>query len=175
MTKTGAERTVDLSAHLVGVLKVAIAGRKAGRRRAKVVSLSGEPRADARPQGPWLFYPELGAVPTRQDTWRVTKSAQRAMTQALESAGLPGHFTLHGLRHTFGSGLVSRGYSLAYVQQQMGHASIRQTVDCYGSWLPVRVPGAVDALSAATAPEGLGHFLDTKPASGGEKRRKAAK
>jgi hypothetical protein len=36
----------------------------------------------------------------------------------------------------------------------MGHASIQMTVDIYGSWLPIRCQGAVDALSAAAAPNG---------------------
>jgi hypothetical protein len=44
----------------------------------------------------------------------------------------------------------------------MGHASIQQTVDTYGSSLPVRVPGAVDALADSTAPGVAdGHRLDT--------------
>jgi hypothetical protein len=34
----------------------------------------------------------------------------------------------------------------------MGHASIQQTVDIYRSWLPVRLPGDVDALADSTAP-----------------------
>ena len=49
----------------------------------------------------------------------------------------------------------------AVQQQQMGHASIQQTVDTYGSWLPIRVPGAVDTLADATAPSNDGHLLDT--------------
>jgi hypothetical protein len=49
----------------------------------------------------------------------------------------------------------------------MGHASIQQTVDTYGSWLPIRVPGAVDALSDATAPDARGHQLDTHGVSKG--------
>lgn len=36
----------------------------------------------------------------------------------------------------------------------MGHASISMTVDVYGSWLPVKAPGAVDRLAAAAAPDG---------------------
>jgi len=83
------------------------------------------------------------------------------MRRALHKAGLPAHYTLHSLRHTFGSGLISLGVSPAYVQQQMGHASIEQTVGTYGSWFPVRVPGAVDALAEATTPVALGHQMDT--------------
>jgi len=64
-----------------------------------------------------------------------------------------------------GSGLVSKvslpAISPAYVQQQMGHASIQQTLDTYGSWFPARVPGAVDALAEASSPGGRGHQMDT--------------
>jgi hypothetical protein len=34
----------------------------------------------------------------------------------------------------------------------MGHSSIEITVGVYGSWLPVKAPGAVDALAAAVLP-----------------------
>lgn len=70
------------------------------------------------------------------------------------------YFGLHSLRHTYGSGLISRGYSPAYVQQQMGHASIQQTVDTYGLWLPIEVPGAVDALSDTLLGR-RGHWMDS--------------
>ena len=83
------------------------------------------------------------------------------MRRCLEKAGLPAHFALHGLRHTYGSGLISQGVSPAYVQAQMGHESIKQTVDTYGSWFAPRVPGAVDAL-AQTFALGRGHQMDTE-------------
>jgi len=123
-------------------------------------------KATERALGPWLFYPDLGANPTNKDAQRVYRRALNGMRRALEAAGLPQHFTLHSLRHTFGSGLISRGISPAYVQAQMGHASIEQTVDTYGSWMPIRVPGAVDALADAVAPSypgagPRGHQMDT--------------
>jgi len=83
------------------------------------------------------------------------------MRRALEAAGLPSHFGLYSLRHTFGSGLILALVSPAYVLQPMGHTSIQQTVDAYGSWLPIHVPGAVDALADATAPDCRGHQADT--------------
>ena len=80
---------------------------------AKVVPISGalEHQGDeaGRPAGPWLFYPELGLRPGEKDAQRVYKNALRAIRLALQKAGLPAHYTLHSLRHTFGSGLISRG------------------------------------------------------------------
>ena len=39
---------------------------------------------------------------------------------------------VHVLRYTFGGLLIQQGESLAYVRDQMGHASIQVTVDIYG-------------------------------------------
>lgn len=149
-------RWVDLSAPLVAAFRARVAELRsetfaagAGERTTGAIAAAetgGRARA-ARPAGPWLCYPELGPNPTRQDVSRVYTNAQRAMRRALERAGLPTHFSLHSLRHTFGSHLIRAGFSPAYVQQQMGHASIQMTVDTYGSWLPVEAPGAVDRLA----------------------------
>jgi integrase len=42
----------------------------------------------------------------------------------------------HALRHSFASALIGNGAPLAYVSQQMGHSSIRITVDVYGHLVP---------------------------------------
>ena len=73
----------------------------------------------------------MAPAPTRKDEARLCKGIRRAMVRVLEAAG----------------------ESPAYVQQQMGHASISMTLDVYGSWLPVRAAGAVDRLAAATNPD----------------------
>jgi len=59
----------------------------------------------------------------------------RYMEPALAKAGLR-HFNFHSLRHTFASLLLSAGVSPAYVQRQLGHSSIKITVDIYGHWIP---------------------------------------
>jgi hypothetical protein len=41
-----------------------------------------------------------------------------------------------GFRHTFASLLLQQGESPAYVQRQLGHASIQLTAYTYGRWLP---------------------------------------
>ena len=46
------------------------------------------------------------------------------------------HRTPHQLRHTFASLLIQQGESLAYVRDQLGHHSIRLTVDTYGHLVP---------------------------------------
>jgi integrase len=71
---------------------------------------------------------------------------RKVLSRALKTAGLPLHFTPHCLRHTFASLLLQQGESPAYVQRQLGHASIQLTVDTYGKWLPMGNKAAVDAL-----------------------------
>ena len=55
----------------------------------------------------------------------------RVWKPLLQEAKLPA-FRIHDLRHTFATRLLEEGESLAYVQQQLRHASIRTTVDRYG-------------------------------------------
>lgn len=52
----------------------------------------------------------------------------------------------HLLRHTFASQLLQNGESLVYVRDQLGHSSIKLTVDTYGHLIPGENRGAVDRL-----------------------------
>jgi integrase len=108
--KSGHARTVDMSPELVTRL------------RRRLAELEVE-RVDAP-----VFPTMLG---TPQDESRVRK----AMARILAVAKLP-HFSPHDLRHTFASLHLQSGTSPAYVQRQLGHASISLTVDTYGKWLP---------------------------------------
>ena len=46
--------------------------------------------------------------------------------------------------------LIAQGESLAYVRDQLGHASIQLTVDTYGHLIPGANRGAVNRLDDAT-------------------------
>ena len=70
----------------------------------------------------------------------------KAFKRVLKHAKLPPHFSPHSLRHSFASLLLQQGESPAYVQRQLGHASIQLTVDTYGRWLPMGNKAAVDRL-----------------------------
>ena len=54
------------------------------------------------------------------------------------------------MRHTFASLLIAQGESLAYVRDQLGHASIQLTVDTDGHLIPGTNRQAVDRLDDAT-------------------------
>jgi integrase len=77
-----------------------------------------------------VFCTEAGTLPDESQAWKVMRKVFRA-------AGSPLHFSPHCLRHTFASLLLQEGESPAYVQRQLGHASIQLTVDTYGKWLPM--------------------------------------
>jgi integrase len=134
-TKTRAsERVVDMADALRDVL----------------VELQASRRKEAFRHGgsvsPWVLFPDLGELPDRKDEQRIVKRIRARMQRVLQVAGLAPHHTPHSLRHTFGSLLVSSGASLAYVKEQMGHASISMTVDVYGSWLPKSDVAAVNRV-----------------------------
>ncbi len=50
--------------------------------------------------------------------------------------------------------MLQQGEPVAYVQRQLGHASIQLTVDTYGKWLPMQSQAAVDRLDAPFSESG---------------------
>jgi integrase len=81
--------------------------------------------------------PGLPDQQSRSQVQTTLSRPTRAMRRVLKRAGLPGHFTMHSLRHSFCSLLISSGVSPVYVQQQAGHADVSFTVRVYGSWFPL--------------------------------------
>jgi integrase len=59
-----------------------------------------------------------------------------------------GHLRLRQ-RHTYASLLIDQRESLTYIRDQMGHHSIRVTVDTYGHLVPGGNKAAVDRLDDA--------------------------
>jgi integrase len=126
--KSGHGRTVDMSHQLTRALQRLQVERKAETLRQGWAEIPS-----------WVFCTDAG---TPVDGSRVRK----AFARVLAAAGLPPHFTPHCLRHTFASLLLQQSESPAYVQRQLGHASIKLTVDTYGKWLPMGNKAAVDRL-----------------------------
>ena len=54
----------------------------------------------------------------------------------------------HDTRHTFASILLMNGESPVYVKDQLGHSSIKMTVDVYGHFIPGANRQAVNKLPA---------------------------
>jgi integrase len=91
----------------------------------------------------WVFCTTRGTMLNKGDV-------RRGFVRVLKRAELPLHFSPHCLRHTFASLLLQQGESPVYVQRQLGHASIKLTVDTYGKWLPMGNKAAVDRLDDAS-------------------------
>jgi integrase len=68
----------------------------------------------------------------------------------------------HAARHTFASRLIANGENLKYISEQLGHASIKITVDTYGHLIPGGNKQAVDLLDGSTGVEvgGTGTGVD---------------
>jgi integrase len=128
--KAGHGRTVDISQRLTHMLD-----QLEQQRAAQMLE------REWQKMPPWVFCTRAG---TPMDESKV----RRAMRKVLIEAGLPRHFSPHGLRHTYASLMLQQGESLIYVQRQLGHASINLTADTYGKWLPLGNKGAVDRLDA---------------------------
>jgi hypothetical protein len=87
---------------------------------------------------------------TAGQSYNSFRSATRqplALRQVCEQAGLR-KFRFRDLRHTFGSLLIQRGVSPAYVQKQMGHRSIQVTIDVYGHLIPGENVAWIDTLDS---------------------------
>ncbi len=126
--KSGKARPVDMSKQLAHVLQGLLVTRK------KETLARGWKEV---PQ--WVFVSETG-TPIDQYNWR-----RRVFYKALSKAGIR-HIRIHDLRHTYASLLLQAGESLTYIRDQLGHASIKMTVDIYGHMAPGGNRDAVDRL-----------------------------
>lgn len=126
--KNGKTRRVDMSMQLTETLK----------------ELRQQRRIEAVKKG-WGEVPEwvfISSDGTHLDgsSWR-----RRIFNKALERSGLR-RVNIHSLRHAYASLLIQAGESLAYIRDQLGHHSIKVTVDIYGHLAPEGNKAAVDRL-----------------------------
>ena len=129
--KSNRIRRVDMSAQLARVLQGLLAVREA---EGILKGLAGPP---------WLFVGGDGGPITPGAFW------QNIWRPLLRRAGLR-YRKPHTLRHTYASLLIQGGESLAYIRDQLGHHSIKLTVDTYGHLVPGANRAAVDRLDDAT-------------------------
>ena len=87
----------------------------------------------------WVFITDAGK-PFIANHWRID-----VFGKALERAKLR-KIRIHDLRHTYASLLIQAGESLAYIRDQLGHHSIKVTVDIYGHLAPEGNKAAVNRL-----------------------------
>jgi integrase len=127
-TKTRQQRSVDIPEALLEELRQHDAATKA------TALAHGESRS------PQLFHNDSAV------------NVRAAFQRVLRKAGLPVHFTPHGLRHTYARLQLEGGASLKYVQQQLGHRTISITADLYGRHADLGSRATADALVARLSP-----------------------
>jgi integrase len=130
--KSGKARRVDMSQQLMRTLQGCLSVREAE----AVVSGQADPS--------WLFL-EPGTPEPMRPMWFY----RHVWWPLLGRSGLRYRNT-HALRHTYASLLIQNGESLPYVRDQLGHGSIKITVDTYGHLVPGANRQAVDRLDDTT-------------------------
>ncbi len=78
---------------------------------------------------------------------RISKRAlQKFFKEMIKKAGLPEHYHIHCLRHTYTTFLLkASNYNYRFVQQQLGHASIK-TTQVYASVIEIDGRKAVEKI-----------------------------
>ena len=114
--KTKRERVVDIDADLAALLRNLYA------RRAEQSLASGHGVTDR------IFLNQQGEPISGSHV-------RERFGRILKRAGLR-RVRLHDLRHSYASNLLQAGFPIQFVSRQLGHASIRMTVDVYGHLLP---------------------------------------
>jgi integrase len=115
--KNGKTRRVDMSLQLAETLKAHMFG--------------GPPE--------FLFTNEKGGFIDLVN-WRA-----RVFNKALKKAGLR-KIRIHDLRHTYATLRIAKGDSILDVSNQLGHYSVKLTLDTYSHWLPGKKKAEVDEL-----------------------------
>jgi integrase len=69
--------------------------------------------------------------------------------------GLPGETVFHSLRHTHATWLLMHGFDMRTVQERLGHADVKTTLEAYGSVMPGRDQAAAAAFTDSIAPGGV--------------------
>ncbi|WP_447985040.1 tyrosine-type recombinase/integrase [Nitrospira sp. Nam74] len=114
--KGGRSRRVDLTRDLLAVLRDHLTLQEAE------AALDGERRS------PWLCQSPEGQL-IRGNNFR-----DRIWKPLLRRLGLR-YRTLQAIRHTYATRLIMADANIVYVQHQLGHSTIKLTVDTYTHWL----------------------------------------
>ncbi|MBW2309817.1 MAG: site-specific integrase [Deltaproteobacteria bacterium] len=131
LPKNGKTRKVDMSKQLTETLK---AHQTESKKKGLALGLGDAPE--------YVFTNENGGL-IDNNNWR-----KRVFDKALKKAGLRG-IRIHDLRHTYATLRISKGDNIQDVSNQLGHYSVKLTLDVYSHWIPGKKKDEVDALDDA--------------------------
>ena len=126
--KSGKTRRVDMSPQLAEALT---AYRIECKEKGLALGLGDAPE--------YVFTNEKGGF-MDVNNWR-----RRVFNKALEKAKLR-RIRIHDTRHTYATLRLSKGDNITDVSKQLGHHSVKLTLDIYNHWLPGGKKSEVDAL-----------------------------
>ena len=125
--KNGQSRKVDMSQQLADTLK----------------DLKHQRKIETLNRG-WKKMPEWVFVSMEGNPYHESYT-RRVFYKALEKAGLR-RVRIHDLRHTYATLRISKGDNIADVSKQLGHHSVKFTMDIYYHWVPGGSKSEVDGL-----------------------------
>jgi len=126
--KNGKTRSVDMSMQLAEALK-------AHKKRFKLGLVVKKQEGTAQ----FVFTNRTGNI-IDKDNWR-----QRVFNKAVLKAEIK-RIRIHDLRHTYATLRISKGDNIADVSNQLGHHSVKLTLDVYYDWIPGKKKSEVDGL-----------------------------
>ena len=122
--KSGKTRKVDMSNQLADALRIHMRGFN----------------LDGAGSGSQYVFKNGSGNPLDKDNWR-----RRVFDKAVEKAEIK-RITPHQLRHTYATLRIAKGDNIADVSKQLGHHSVKLTLDVYYHWIPGGKKAEVDAL-----------------------------
>ena len=150
------DRDVDLDSMTVQVAHGAYKGElvpvktRASRRRVDLSNTAAQvlrrQLLARKPNDRGLVFPSPEGLILNDDNFR-----HRVFRPAVRRTSLT-RLRFHDLRHTYAALMVAAGAHPKYLQAQMGHSSIRVTLDLYGHLFPDANRGVLDSLDALMAP-----------------------
>jgi len=147
--KSGKSRRVDMSNGLAETLKQYLISRK----------------TETLKKG-WGEPPELLFYSTTGTKIDINNLRKQVFYKCLEKAGLR-RIRIHDLRHTYATLRISKGDNILDVSKQLGHHSIKITLDTYAHWMPGGKKSEVDELDGQQAP-GINEDQDKGKVANGE-------
>ena len=125
--KSGQSRKVDMSRQLTQVLK----------------ELRHQRKVDTLKKG-WSGMPEWVFISGNGNSYHESYT-RRIFYKAIKKAGLR-KIRVHDLRHTYATLRITKGDNVADVSKQLGHHSVKFTMDIYYHWIPGGNKKEVDGL-----------------------------